>query len=67
MARNRSRSRSRSRSPLRRKRYDDPRGKRRERRSPGPTGLLVRNISLSARSFAFSIFYFIVLEFPFFF
>ncbi|KAL8121658.1 hypothetical protein AgCh_018406 [Apium graveolens] len=42
----RYRSRSRSYSPVRRKRYDDP---RHHRRSPGPTGLLVRNISLSAR------------------
>ncbi|KAL6581847.1 hypothetical protein OROMI_005861 [Orobanche minor] len=49
MARHRSRSRSRSRSPARRKRYDDPRDRRREGRSPGPSGLLVRNISLSAR------------------
>ncbi|KAH6816545.1 SC35-like splicing factor 28 [Perilla frutescens var. frutescens] len=49
MPRNRSRSRSRSRSPARRKRYDDPRDRRRDRRSPAPTGLLVRNISLSAR------------------
>ncbi|KAL6532282.1 hypothetical protein OROGR_014252 [Orobanche gracilis] len=45
----RYRSRSRSRSPARRKRYDNPRDRRRERRSPGPSGLLVRNISLSAR------------------
>ncbi|KAL6548447.1 hypothetical protein OROGR_008868 [Orobanche gracilis] len=45
----RHRSRSRSRSPARRKRYDDPRDRRREGRSPGPCGLLVRNISLSAR------------------
>ncbi|KAK6130429.1 hypothetical protein DH2020_035839 [Rehmannia glutinosa] len=45
----RSRSRSRSRSPVRRKRYDDPRERRREQRSPAPSGLLVRNISLSAR------------------
>ncbi|GFP81885.1 serine/arginine-rich sc35-like splicing factor scl28 [Phtheirospermum japonicum] len=51
MARHHSRSRSRSRSlsPSRRKRYDDPRDSRRERRSPAPSGLLVRNISLSAR------------------
>ncbi|CAA3033264.1 serine arginine-rich SC35-like splicing factor SCL28, partial [Olea europaea subsp. europaea] len=49
MARHRSRSWSRSRSPVRRKRYDDPRDRRRERRSPAPSGLLVRNISLSAR------------------
>lgn len=48
----RYRSRSRSYSPVRRKRYDDPRDHRRhirDRRSPGPTGLLVRNISLTAR------------------
>ncbi|GER30187.1 SC35-like splicing factor family protein [Striga asiatica] len=45
----RSRSRSRSRSPVRKKRYDDPRDRRHERLSPVPTGLLVRNISLSAR------------------
>ncbi|XP_073046979.1 serine/arginine-rich SC35-like splicing factor SCL28 [Primulina eburnea] len=44
------RYRSRSRSPVRRsKHYDDPRDRRRERRSPAPSGLLVRNISLSAR------------------
>ncbi|XP_073276208.1 serine/arginine-rich SC35-like splicing factor SCL28 isoform X3 [Primulina huaijiensis] len=44
------RYRSRSRSPVRRsKHYDDPRDHRRERRSPAPSGLLVRNISLSAR------------------
>lgn len=45
----RSRSPSRSYSPVRRKRYDEPRDRRRDRRSPGPCGLLVRNISLSAR------------------
>ncbi|KAL3626162.1 hypothetical protein CASFOL_029711 [Castilleja foliolosa] len=45
----RYRSRSRTPSPSRRKRYDDPRDSRRERRSPAPSGLLVRNISLSAR------------------
>ncbi|XP_051129954.1 serine/arginine-rich SC35-like splicing factor SCL28 [Andrographis paniculata] len=45
----RHRSRSRSRSPARRKRYDDPRDRRHDRRSPAPSGLLVRNISLSAR------------------
>ncbi|KAK1291357.1 hypothetical protein QJS10_CPB17g01936 [Acorus calamus] len=63
MGRYRSRSRSysprrsRSRSPPRRKRYDDPhdrsRGSRssyRDHRSSGPSGLLVRNISLDARS-----------------
>ncbi|PIN06661.1 RNA-binding protein RBM8/Tsunagi (RRM superfamily) [Handroanthus impetiginosus] len=51
MARHRSRSlrRSPSRSPARRKRYDDFRDRRRDRRSPAPSGLLVRNISLSAR------------------
>lgn len=50
MGRHRSRSRSRSYSPVKRKRYDDPRERRRERRSsPAPSGLLVRNISLSAR------------------
>ncbi|KAJ8565925.1 hypothetical protein K7X08_008501 [Anisodus acutangulus] len=53
MGRYRSRSRSPSRgySPVRRKRYDEPRHRRRDdRRSPGqPSGLLVRNISLSAR------------------
>ncbi|XP_073131986.1 serine/arginine-rich SC35-like splicing factor SCL28 isoform X2 [Henckelia pumila] len=44
------RYRSRSRSPVRRsKHYDDPRDRRRERHSPAPSGLLVRNISLSAR------------------
>ncbi|KAG8373005.1 hypothetical protein BUALT_Bualt12G0126000 [Buddleja alternifolia] len=42
----RHRSRSRSRSPARRKRYDD---RRSDRRSPAPSGLLVRNISLRAR------------------
>ncbi|KAJ8573800.1 hypothetical protein K7X08_010311 [Anisodus acutangulus] len=38
-------------SPVRRKRYDEPRHRRRDDRgSPGqPSGLLVRNISLSAR------------------
>ncbi|KAI5673821.1 hypothetical protein M9H77_14185 [Catharanthus roseus] len=49
----RSRSRSRSYSPLRLKHYDDPRDRRRRQRrsSPSaPTGLLVRNISLSART-----------------
>ncbi|GFY85202.1 SC35-like splicing factor 28 [Actinidia rufa] len=47
----RYRSRSRSYSPKRGKRYDDPRDSRsrRDRRSPAPTGLLVRNISLDAR------------------
>ncbi|KAM7472741.1 hypothetical protein LguiA_010924 [Lonicera macranthoides] len=60
----RGRSRSYSpprRSPIRR-RYDDPpppreqpysdhrRSQRDDRRSPGPSGLLVRNISLTARS-----------------
>ncbi|CAK9156634.1 unnamed protein product [Ilex paraguariensis] len=46
----RYRSRSRSYSPRRRKRYDDPRERsRRDRRSPAPSGLLVRNISLNAR------------------
>ncbi|KAL6970333.1 Serine/arginine-rich SC35-like splicing factor scl28 [Sarracenia purpurea var. burkii] len=47
----RYRSRSRSYSPRRRKRYDDPRDSRsrRDRRSPAPSGLLVRNISLDAR------------------
>ncbi|CAK9161904.1 unnamed protein product [Ilex paraguariensis] len=46
----RYRSRSRSYSPVRRKRYDDPRERpRRDRRSPAPSGLLVRNISLNAR------------------
>ncbi|XP_068660787.1 serine/arginine-rich SC35-like splicing factor SCL28 isoform X2 [Aristolochia californica] len=60
MGRYRSRSRSHSprrssRSPSRRKRYDDPRERyrggrsHREKRSSGPTGLLVRNISLDAR------------------
>ncbi|XP_042021485.1 serine/arginine-rich SC35-like splicing factor SCL28 [Salvia splendens] len=51
MARHRSRSRScsRSRSPARRKQYDEPRDRRRDRRSPAPSGLLVRNISLSSR------------------
>ncbi|XP_075497455.1 serine/arginine-rich SC35-like splicing factor SCL28 isoform X2 [Primulina tabacum] len=44
------RYRSRSRSPVRRsKHYNDPSDHRRERRSPAPSGLLVRNISLSAR------------------
>ncbi|KAG5554900.1 hypothetical protein RHGRI_012455 [Rhododendron griersonianum] len=49
----RYRSRSRSPSPRRSsKRYDDPRDSsrsRRDRRSPAPSGLLVRNISLDAR------------------
>lgn len=48
----RYRSRSRSYSPVQRKRYDDPRDRNRsyrDRRSPGPSGLLVRNISLDAR------------------
>ncbi|KAG9457520.1 hypothetical protein H6P81_002028 [Aristolochia fimbriata] len=60
MGRYRSRSRSysprrASRSPSRRKRYDDPRDRyrggrsHRDRRSSGPSGLLVRNISLDAR------------------
>lgn len=49
------RYRSRSYSPVRRKRYDEPRERHssrrsvRDRRSPGPTGLLVRNISLNSR------------------
>ncbi|KAH6776958.1 SC35-like splicing factor 28 [Perilla frutescens var. frutescens] len=47
--RSRSRSRSRSHSPARRKLYDEPRERRRDRRSPAPSGLLVRNISLSSR------------------
>ncbi|KAF7146789.1 hypothetical protein RHSIM_Rhsim04G0214200 [Rhododendron simsii] len=50
----RYRSRSRSPSPRRSsKRYDDPRDSsrsRRDRRSPAPSGLLVRNISLDARA-----------------
>ncbi|KAL3505805.1 hypothetical protein ACH5RR_031187 [Cinchona calisaya] len=47
----RYRSRSRSYSPARHKRYDYPRDRRRESRSsPAPSGLLVRNISLKARS-----------------
>ncbi|XP_009610113.1 serine/arginine-rich SC35-like splicing factor SCL28 [Nicotiana tomentosiformis] len=45
----RHRSRSRSYSPVRRKRHDEPRDRRHDRRSPAPSGLLVRNISLSAR------------------
>ncbi|XP_057476626.1 serine/arginine-rich SC35-like splicing factor SCL28 [Actinidia eriantha] len=47
----RYRSRSRSYSPKRGKRYDDPRDSRsrRDRGSPAPSGLLVRNISLDAR------------------
>ncbi|KAL7081000.1 hypothetical protein ACP275_14G012600 [Erythranthe tilingii] len=45
----RHRSRSRSRSPERRKQHDDHRDRRRDRRSPAPSGLLVRNISLTAR------------------
>lgn len=64
MGRYRSRSRSysphrRSRSPSRRKRYDDPRDRYRggrsfnDRRSDAPSGLLVRNISLDARSVPF--------------
>lgn len=66
MARYRSRSRSysprrRSRTPPRgRKRYDDdPRDRYREsrshrdRRSPAPSGLLVRNLPLDARYFMF--------------
>ncbi|KAA8536918.1 hypothetical protein F0562_029396 [Nyssa sinensis] len=46
----RYRSRSRSYSP-RRSRYDEPRDRRsyRDHRSPAPSGLLVRNISLNAR------------------
>jgi FUS-interacting serine-arginine-rich protein 1 len=53
MGRNRDRSRSysprrRTRTPPPRRRYDEPRYHER-RRSPGPTGLLVRNISLDAR------------------
>ncbi|KAM3323807.1 serine/arginine-rich SC35-like splicing factor SCL28 isoform X1 [Capsicum chacoense] len=47
--RSRSRSRSRSYSPVRRKRYDEPRHRRGGRRSPEPSGLLVRNIALSSR------------------
>ncbi|XP_047264307.1 serine/arginine-rich SC35-like splicing factor SCL28 isoform X2 [Capsicum annuum] len=47
--RSRSRSRSRSYSPVRRKRYDEPRYRRGGRRSPEPSGLLVRNIALSSR------------------
>ncbi|PSR85170.1 Serine/arginine-rich SC35-like splicing factor, partial [Actinidia chinensis var. chinensis] len=45
------RYRSRSYSPRRSKRYDDPRDSRsrRDRRSPAPSGLLVRNISLDVR------------------
>ncbi|KAK9293277.1 hypothetical protein L1049_021269 [Liquidambar formosana] len=59
MGKYRSRSRSysprRSRTPPRRRRYDDPRDRDRDsrsyrdRRSPAPSGLLVRNISLDAR------------------
>ncbi|XP_020087139.1 serine/arginine-rich SC35-like splicing factor SCL28 isoform X3 [Ananas comosus] len=60
MRRYRSRSRGRgpspsysprrvSRSPPRRKRYDDPRDRRGFRRSPAPSGLLVRNVALDAR------------------
>uniref|UniRef100_A0A7C8ZM92 RRM domain-containing protein n=1 Tax=Opuntia streptacantha TaxID=393608 RepID=A0A7C8ZM92_OPUST len=54
MGRHRSRSRSysprrSSRSPPRRKRYDDPHNRSRSRRSPAPSGLLVRNISLDTR------------------
>ncbi|XP_057961383.1 serine/arginine-rich SC35-like splicing factor SCL28 [Malania oleifera] len=61
MARYTSRSRSysprRSRTPPRRHRLDEPRNRdhyrptrsRRDRRSPAPSGLLVRNISLDAR------------------
>ncbi|XP_059632637.1 serine/arginine-rich SC35-like splicing factor SCL28 [Cornus florida] len=56
MGRYRSRSRSysprRGRSPPRRKQYDEPprdTRSRRDRRSPAPSGLLVRNISLDAR------------------
>ncbi|GAB2210340.1 hypothetical protein Droror1_Dr00015604, partial [Drosera rotundifolia] len=47
----RSYSRSRSRSPPRRKRYDEPRDRRSygDRRSPPPSGLLVRNIPLDTR------------------
>ncbi|KAL3508023.1 hypothetical protein ACH5RR_033405 [Cinchona calisaya] len=46
----RYRSRSRSYSPVRRKRYDDPDDRSRERRSSSaPSGLLIRNISLKAR------------------
>ncbi|CBI34317.3 hypothetical protein VitviT2T_021123 [Vitis vinifera] len=56
MARYRSRSRSysprRSRTPPRRRRFDDrsrPSRSYRDRRSPAPSGLLVRNIALDAR------------------
>ncbi|THU67865.1 hypothetical protein C4D60_Mb05t29200 [Musa balbisiana] len=53
-----------SRSPPRRKRYDDPRDRfrggggggggreYRDRRSSGPSGLLIRNVALDARSLA---------------
>nr|GMD68327.1 serine/arginine-rich SC35-like splicing factor SCL28 [Ipomoea batatas] len=43
------RSRSRSYSPVRNNRYDDRRDRRGDRRSPAPSGLLVRNISLKSR------------------
>lgn len=55
MGRYRSRSPRRSRTPTRLRRYDDPRERyragrsNRDRRSPAPSGLLVRNISLDAR------------------
>ncbi|RWV88592.1 hypothetical protein GW17_00049310 [Ensete ventricosum] len=68
MGRHRSRSVSPqrfSRSPPRRKRYDDPRDRfrgggggrgggreYRDRRSSGPSGLLIRNVALDARSLA---------------
>nr|GMD70596.1 serine/arginine-rich SC35-like splicing factor SCL28 [Ipomoea batatas]GMD72668.1 serine/arginine-rich SC35-like splicing factor SCL28 [Ipomoea batatas] len=45
----RYRSRSRSYSPVRNNRYDDRRDRRGDRRSPAPSGLLVRNISLKSR------------------
>lgn len=63
MARYRSRSRSysprRSRTPPRRRRFDDrsrPSRSYRDRRSPAPSGLLVRNIALDARSLMFLLF-----------
>ncbi|CAH9108985.1 unnamed protein product [Cuscuta europaea] len=45
----RHRSRSRSHSPVPSKRYEEPRDRRADRHSPAPSGLLVRNISLSSR------------------
>ncbi|XP_019172789.1 PREDICTED: serine/arginine-rich SC35-like splicing factor SCL28 isoform X1 [Ipomoea nil] len=45
----RYRSRSRSYSPVRSNRYEDRRDRRGDRRSPAPSGLLVRNISLKSR------------------